>query len=417
MPRCVMYYTAYGMLDLDQQAYFRYWRRRYEEGTRLDADASYVYLYIYELACEAKTSDGLESAWSKLLSQLIGTASDNIGHRLANWIVHLRLQRECSAFTAKWEPVGNTITFDEVTEAITDASLLFDLALAAGVAPPFDSLFSLQLPVYFDPESRTRIKRMLRAVDTSSLLEIADQHSPTPERVNLFHDMGWAAARLQLFGPLEANVIRFSRSDSIRDAVVNLLVALNDLSGAPPVKYNPRPAPVPTSDDTIGEAVRKAIGSLPQTSSIEGLIWSVERVFDDGALLLLMLVLWLENKPYIEGAISFSKDLRSLYEGVGADLGFNATIGTMRRDFWTLSHGPRAVWVLEPAPNVPNDVKTGVTVARFTKEMQHLLRGSAAREQAMHALAVRIARRRRTSADVVKTAFESHTGCSPGALI
>jgi hypothetical protein len=96
-------------------------------------------------------------------------------------------------------------------------------------------------------------------------------------------------------------------------------------------------------------------------------------------------------------------------------LGLQASIGSLRRDYWMLSHGPRAVWTLSPSPASVNDIKTGITDARFTRSMQHLLLGSAVRGEAIHALAVRLARRRRKSGDEVKAIMGEETGATPAA--
>lgn len=411
MPECRLYYASYSDLEHDQQAYYRYWRWQYESGTLLDADATYIYLYIYELAWEANSAVELERGWIKLFDDLSTKGTDSVVKQLATWIVHLRLQ------------AGRSV-FDEVTAKSNDADLAFDVAIAAGAGPPVEPLLKHTYQMGFDGRARERLKRVFQQIDTRVLVPIAQGARTAKRPQMLFNNIGWVRSHLGQFGPLNVDVRRYGETKKVQEAVVTLLESLNELAGGPPVHrpgraYQPLfkdQEPTPKLTGPVGELVRDAVASLPNPNTMEGLQWSIERIFDDGALVLLMLVLWLENKPYIEGAIAFASELRIFYERIGARLGFYAKIGTLRSDFWALSNGARAVWRLEPIPEAPGDIKTRVTVARFSKSMQHLLRGSEARGKVIHTLAVRIARRRRSTANEVTAIFAEETGMTPSRI-
>lgn len=406
MPPCKLYYPSYVQLSQEQRRFFAYWRYEYERGNALPADDTYRYLYAYEIAWESRSGNELELLWVQLWRKL--GPDDSVARGLAHWIVDLRLQQGKPAF-------------DDITASMLDRAFVFDLALAAGSTPPVDTVWALRLPFSFDSEMKTRVKRLLRDVDFSALLKTATQQNvKTAQRV-LFSGLGWPSQRLQQFGPMDATIARFSESLEVREAVYNIVMTIQHLSGAPPPRYVPPPVyrksefpePPPESVEMV---VRKAIGSLPDANEMDGLLWSIDRVFDDTGLILLLLVLWLsELKPFIEGRIAFSGELRKRYEAIGRRLGLQASIGSLRRDYWMLSHGPRAVWTLSPSPASLNDIKTGITDARFTRSMQQLLLGSAVRGEAIHALAVRLARRRRKSGDEVKAIMGEETGATPAA--
>lgn len=406
MPPCKLYYPSYVQLSQEQRRFFAYWRYEYERGNTLPADDTYRYLYAYEIAWESRSADELELLWTQLWRKL--EPDDSVARGLAHWIVDLRLQQRKTAY-------------DDITASMSDRAFVFDLALAAGSTPPVDTAWALCLPFSFDSEMKARVKRMLREVDFSALLKAATQPNVETAQRALFSGLGWPVQRLQQFGPMDATIARFSESSEVRKAVYNIVMTIQHLSGAPPSRYVSAPVyrrsefsgPLPESVEMV---VRKATNSLPDANGVDGLLWSIDRVFDDTGLLLLLLVLWLsELKPFIEGRIAFSGELRLRYEAIGRRLGLQATIGSLRRDYWMLSHGPRAVWTLSPSPASVNDIKTGITDARFTRSMQHLLLGSAVRGEAIHALAVRLARRRRKSGDEVKAIMEEETGTTPAA--
>lgn len=404
MPSCKLYFPTYSALNSAQQRYFVYWRDAYESGRVLDADATYRFLYVYELAVEARSAEELERLWTQLYRAT--DTKDTVAGHLACWIVDLRLLR-------------NANLYDDITVSCREPALSFDLAVRAGVAPPAETFWGLQLPLTCDADLRRRVQRMLGNVDTSAILEAAAGRPPPIGKRMLFSGLGWPSDSLRRFGPLTVELPRYSQMSDVRHAVLGVINAVLELSGTAPLRSASHrgavasTAPVAAREQTE-RIVTRALDGLPNVASLEGLLWTVERVLDDSVLVLLLLVLWLaEVKPYIEGRITFSGELRGHYEMLGGRLGLPLTIGSLRNDFWMLSHGARAVWTIDPTAATVNDIKTGLTAARFTRAMQHLLVGSAARAKVVHTLCKRLGQRRRTSSEQVRQVLAEATGTSP----
>ncbi|MDP9018062.1 MAG: hypothetical protein M3N19_07065, partial [Candidatus Eremiobacteraeota bacterium] len=260
---------------------------------------------------------------------------------------------------------------------------------------------------------------LLDRIDTSPVLEAAAGVTATAVSRELFINIGEARSSLGRFGPLNATLHSYRRSSAVQSATDAIIEAMLEIIG--------RRAPVlpflPTSDpgvltvaseakhDAVRETiVRKAIANLPAAHTLEGIVWSVESVWNREATLLLLLVIWLsELKPYIEGRIAFSSELRGYYEALGEALGLHVKIGTMRQAYWSLSHGARAIWTLDPRPREVAEIRSNASAARFVKRVQHLFVGSAVRTQAIHALTTHLAKRTHVSVKRIHEALSAVT--------
>ena len=410
-----MYYPHFLDLSGEQRAYYIYWRQEYERGHTLPADATYRFLYAYELATQSESAVDLEDAWLRLRTAC--RKGDAFSQTMANWITDLRLQQ-------------GRIVYDAITEALGDARFALDLAIAAQT-PPHASLL---LPLYSKhsllPASAYDsgpYHSFIGSIDTSPVIAFAENVTPTALRRELFGNIGATRSALERFGPLHTTILSYKRSSAVQNAIDAIVEAMFEIVGqAIPnreVMLSADPtvmlvASVPRNDPGRAAIVRTAVAALPEALTLEGAVWTIESVLGAEPLLLLLLVLWLsESKPYIEGRIAFSHGLRKYYEAVGDRITMHATIGTMRRAFWTLSRGARALWTLDPMPLQPADIKTSVTGARFQKKLQHVFAGSAPRAQAIAKIGAQLARRTHTPKSRIFEVVTAATGTSPSMRV
>ncbi|MFN2529128.1 MAG: TerB N-terminal domain-containing protein [Candidatus Baltobacteraceae bacterium] len=392
MPHCRVYYPRYYDLALEQRAYYIYFRQEYERGNTVQADATYRFLYAYELAQRAQDAAQLEELWTQLRNAY--ARRDSITRTLASWIVDLRLQQL-------------QMRYDGITESIFDHSLILDLAIAAGVPPHAHILIPLYSKRTSLPTSVANALfdrgALLEKIDTAALLDAAAGVTATRVQRELYINIGEARRSLARFGPLSVRISSFRRSDAVQTTIDAIVEALLEIIGrrAPKLPFTATADPdlmtvashpkLHSMRETIG---RQAIAALPPAHTLDGIFWSAESVWNRETILMLLLVLWLsEIKPYIEGRIAFASELRSYYQALGDALGMHVKIGTMRQAYWMLSHGPRAVWVLDPKAHEAADIRSNITAARFTKRAQHLFAGSAARAQSISLFATQLAKR------------------------
>ena len=208
MPSCRVYYPRYYNLTLEQRAYYIYWRQEYERNQLPRADATYRFLYAYELAQRAETAEQLEALWDALRSAY--ARRDPITRTLSSWIVDLRLQQD-------------RFVYDAVTESIFDHWLMLDIAMAAGVPPHAPVL----LPLYSKRTSlptavaNALLERaaLLEKIDTSPVLEAAAGITPSAILRELFVNVGEARSALARFGPLSTRISSFRRSSAVAGAI------------------------------------------------------------------------------------------------------------------------------------------------------------------------------------------------------
>lgn len=412
MPPCRVYYPRYYDLTVEQRAYYVYWRQEYESSRVVPADATYRFLYAYELAQRAENAAQLAQLWAELRTAY--ARRDAITRTLSSWIVDLRLQQR-------------QVIYDAVTETMFDHSLMLDLAIAARVAPHAHILLPLYSKRAALPTSAANAlldrSSLLERIDTSPVLQAAAGVTPTSLQRELFINVGEARSALARFGPLNAKVNSYRRSAAVSGAIDAIVEAMLEIIG----RRAPTLALVPTADADIltvaslpkfagvKEAiVRQAIAALPDAHSLEGIFWSAESVWSRESMLLLLLVLWVsEVKPYVEGRIAFARELRGHYQALGEALGMHVTIGTMRQAYWSLSRGPRALWLLDPKANDAAEVRSNLTAARFTKKAQHVFAGSAARAQAIAMFSAQIAKRTHVSVKRIHELLAEITHTAP----
>jgi hypothetical protein len=165
---------------------------------------------------------------------------------------------------------------------------------------------------------------------------------------------------------------------------------------------------VPIDRSSARPAVRDGLATF---NTLAGLEFSIGAFWSDEMRALMALVLWqAEAKPYVEGLIAFSRELRIKYDAFATASGAETGLGPYRRAFFELSAGKRAPWSLDVHAGVPSDIRIAKANARFVKGLQHELRGSAARAQVLYLLAGYIARARDMSEGSVMDALGAATG-------
>ncbi|MDQ6929540.1 MAG: TerB N-terminal domain-containing protein [Candidatus Eremiobacteraeota bacterium] len=416
MPPCRVYYPRYYDLTLEQRAFYVYWRQEYESRHIIPADATYRFLYAYELAQRAETAAQLAELWTELRATY--ARRDAITRTLSAWIVDLRLQQ-------------HQVIYDAITETMFDHSLMLDLAIAAHAAPHAHILLPLYSKRGALPTSAASAllerSSLLEKIDTSPILDAASGVTPTSLQRELFINVGEARSALVRFGPLAAKIQSYRRSASVTGAIDAIVEAMLEIIGrrAPMLALVPSADPelitiaaVPKIAGVKEAIVRRAIAALPDPHSLEGIFWSAESVWTRESILLLLLVLWVsEIKPYVEGRIAFARELRGHYQAAGEALGMHVTIGTMRQAYWSLSRGQRALWLLDPRAQDAADVRSNLTAARFTKKTQHLFAGSAARAQAIAMFSAQIAKRTHVSVKRIHELLSEITHTAPSMRI
>jgi hypothetical protein len=389
MPERAGYMNHYLAMNEEHRAYFRYWRAIYERGESVPVHTGYLHLYLQELGVEASSREELERHWLQLYHRYGDEAHSGFQHRLSALIVDLRLQRGC-------------FEFDAIAAGLVDQRLAFDLAIASGKEPPLATMLAIDQSVRIGRAARETLLALFPNIDTAEILAVAKRSADVPvEPYCVFTQLGSTIMDLLRFGPGVVSVRRYSESETVEQGVLSLVLALNDLLGSP-VVYQRQPYGHTGMSEMLAKAFAATAESLPSRASLDGIAWNVEHIYSDTCLVLVALVLRLESKPYVEGAIAFSRDLRRLYESVGTQIHLSPTIGSLRKDYWMLSRGQRALWELSPAPSSHGEIQSNVTVARFSKDLQRLLRGSETRGRVIDLATVALAQRRKLRPEAVR---------------
>lgn len=82
------YWPTYSAMNYEQKKWYYYWRKKIREGTYLDTDLSYIFLYIYELlngVGYAQAAEGFEMIWS--IWQAYDEKFSKLSRYLSDWIL------------------------------------------------------------------------------------------------------------------------------------------------------------------------------------------------------------------------------------------------------------------------------------------------------------------------------------------
>jgi len=155
----------------------------------------------------------------------------------------------------------------------------------------------------------------------------------------------------------------------------------------------------------------KSAAKLPSDAgTVTGLKRTLTLMGDEYVFVLMGLVLHLTDiKPYIEGQIAYSRELRTIFETACEKLGLKSGLGPYRQSFYYLANGKRAPWTLEP-PSTLAEMKMNVARARFDRALQRELLGSDPRGELYRWVCDRLSSERGRPASDVHAAFEAATG-------
>lgn len=375
-----------------QQNYYKFWRYRYLAGEPLQTDDAYLISFAEECACLAPSLQGAHDDWERLRASY----PDIDCRQLDSWICDARLLHE-------------QYVFDDVVRRLRPGADVkgrswarFDLAVRAGV-PPLSIDVAALVGTQIAVRQRSEREFLLQIVDRlrSSAAEdpiLAAACSREPKFVTRELFRGLPAIQrfmkqqnsplrpsLLFYGMVAARLLSYYDTARVRHVAEELVRGAIEMVGATrPVLTNDI---VPTVVSGGGEKrvpIRRRRGAtvLPASDSLEGLIATVRIALGWESLLLLGLVLRLsESKPWIEGQIALSPELRTYLDRAIAAVGREGGASTVKRAYYRLTAGSRAPWIGESAIADLRRIKMNVTRVRFARNLQRELIGSVARER------------------------------------
>jgi hypothetical protein len=276
------------------------------------------------------------------------------------------------------------------------------LAVRAGV-PPLGIDVATLLGTHFAVRQRSERESLIEVIDRlrSSSAEdpiLAAAHSREPKLVTreMFHNLlatrrfvsetnsrlrpsvrGYGTASARLLSYYDRACVRHVAEQIVQDAI--------EMIGA--TKPAANDGSVPTVESGGGEKrvpIRRRHGAttLPASDSLDGLIATVRIALGWESLLLLGVVLRLsESKPWIEGQIALSSELRMYLDRAITAVGREGGVSTVKRAYYRLTAGSRAPWIGESAIADLRQIKMNVTRVRFARNLQRELIGSVIRER------------------------------------
>lgn len=403
IPPCKIYYPSYAQFTSEQQRAYVYWRQELLSGVIIDVPLTYRFLYAYEVGCRSANLLELEKRLAFLRNSY--RADAHFASYIASWLVSARLWRR-------------DYTYDELIESAPDVRLRVDLGLLNNRSPNADDLVQL----VYGHGQRDRLVQALRVVRAAEPADVvvAAAASTAPQHRGYVAFAGYpinirGAASRAIDVPTYTNTVQ----DPVMVAIARLMTASELLIGdllSPAdrelqfVQRIGTGSVIPIRRD----ATAALLPVLPPSDTVEGLRLSIKGLWDADMRITMAVVLWQADiKPYIEGEISFSRDLRKKHEAFTVALGIEGGIGALRRGFFYLTRGLRAPWRLDVEAPVAADLRMGTASARFSTGLQHQLRGSAARARILADLIEQIAQDTRKSRSEIVAALVAGTGADP----
>jgi TerB N-terminal domain len=403
IPPCKIYYPSYAQFTPEQQRAYVYWRQELLSGVIIEVPLTYRFLYAYEIGCRSANLVELEKHLAYLRNSY--RADEHFASYIASWLVSARLWRR-------------DFSYDELIESAPDVRLRVDLALLNARAPSTDDLVQL----VYGHGQRDRLVQALRVVRAAEAADVvvAAAASTAPSHRGYVAFSGYpvkirGVASRAIDVPTYTNMAQ----DPVMLVIARLMTASEVLIGdllSPAdrelqfVQRTGTGSAIPIRRDSAATV----LPVLPSSDTVEGLRLSINGLWDADMRITMAVVLWqAEIKPYVEGEIAFSRDLRKKHEAFTAELGIDGGIGALRRGFFYLTRGPRAPWRLDVEAPVAADLRMGTACARFTTELQHQLRGSATRARILADLIEQVAQDTRKSRPEIVAALVAGTGAEP----
>jgi hypothetical protein len=281
----------------------------------------------------------------------------------------------------------------------------FDLALLSGNSPRSQDMRNaidllLQAPLTWRIKNAVRetVERLRYVSGADSVAAIAMSAPPkdvtrrvfmdNPECSRYYKTPGGNRFRRGQDGQLNALIPSYLETARVRHEIERLVAeALSFVDG-----------------DASSSIPRSRANKYPEPDTLEGLIVTARYALSEEALILLAVVLRMsEIKPWIEGQIALSKDLRAVCDRAFAGVGVEGGLSALKRAYFALVSGSRAPWTCEDRPAEANSLKLNTTRARFARNLQRELLGSASRNHIVDEITSILAERRDASlADIAK---------------
>lgn len=414
--------TSFGWTE-PQLAYYRFFASRFHDGEALEADAGYVGLFSTQLAESATTFAQLAASWERLRDAY--PHIDDIG--LEGRVATSRLILKNYVFDERMRTAARRRRTYE-----NPSWIFFDLAVLAGVPPHWTDVEALVRELASDGVNfRTRrnaltVLARLRGDSASDpVLEALRGMKPKVGLQNVFAGI-YALERLarkDKTGPLRihegfsfrAKVESFFAAPAARAALLDLFDEAAALVSPAPILAKPALPPTVAAGTAASRVpiVRRGKSAdlaLAPFDTLDGLLETARIALGAEAVTILALVLAMsETKPFIEGQIALSRDLREACDLALAALSVKGGVGFVKRGYHALLCGPRAPWCLEgEVPAESSALKMMQTKARFVRGLQHALTGSVARAHALAEIARIAAQRLDRDPDNVAAVFTPH---------
>jgi hypothetical protein len=400
----------YRELSPEQRAAYVFIRQEFVNGYAVnDAPLSYLFLCAYEIGQRARTLKSFESRLTSL--RTLYHQNSKFSAYLAHWIFDARI------ITKKFE-------WDEIAQDSTRnrPPLRVDAQLLAHLEPAAVDLLGCQGLQHLTRSKRERLVRAIEYIrstfESDPVLAASQSAPPAIRQASLFSGYIGRIPRFPNDYERRVDVPTFMNPGSpVRltiDRLVNDAAALIGETLSPnenDLDFTRVTGTHQTVPITRSATAQPQFGRVLSVDTLEGLEQTVQTLWDFEMCLLMGLVLWLaDSKPYVEGLIAFSRELRLKYETLSSSLHSERGIAPYRRAFYALSQGKLAPWILDTQSTNALDLKIGQTSARFNIALQHALRGSSARARLFTRLALRIAGDCQASKSEILDAFQNATG-------
>jgi hypothetical protein len=409
-------YENFGVWTAEQNQYYKYWRYRFLAGEPIRTDEHYVGRLADEGAGFADTLEALVDEWEALRAAYPAIRSPRLDRRIG--IGRLILGRNAFFDTEQIMDFRTTHWGEE------PGWIGFDLAVNAGVSPRDEDVKALveaAMPAGTRWRDRQAIlevfSRMRRLTATDPLLAAAVAGEPKLVVREVFSDVP-EIARLARAKQAYLRIPRgsYSVTAKIPSFIVTARVkrAVSELVADAHNLVVPVCEPVSTVTSGGGERrvpirrSRSLVSTLPQPDTADGLVATARLSMRWESIVVLAVVLRMsEVKPWIEGQIAISRDLRAAVDRTLEAVGQKTGLGTLKRGFFHLIVGSRAPWTCEEVPVDPNLLKMNVSRARFARNLQRELIGSIVRDRVVCDLADIMADRLSVTREVASAALST----------
>jgi hypothetical protein len=415
VPATTFYHPS--VWSAEQNAYYRFWNYRLAAGEALQTDAYYLRRYADDAVILATTLEALVDDWEMLRRNYPSIWQPDLDSRIGQG--RLILGRY------EFGPNEKTMVFESFVLEDQGSWIGFDLAVRAGVSPRDADLKTIVEPSIPNTlrwrQRRAVIEtvaRLRKLADPDPIFNAALSGVPKLMSREVFRGVpdidrlaGPGQSHLHVkrgsWGVVTAKIPSYYATARVKHAVGELVAEAMSLV-----------VPAAEGGGTVGgdehrfsiKRERSIVATLPPPDTVEGLIVSARLATSWEAVVLLAVVLRMcEVKPWIEGQIALARDLRIGFDRAMQSLGQTTGIGAVKRAFFSCVVGARAAWTMENVPSDAQSLKMNGARARFRRNLQRELLGSAIRESVILACEAVLVERLNVPASAVATALSGGT--------